>query len=901
LQTKLKIEKSKFKARQSGKSSLIYLFSSGFFILLLCISNIAFTQSTITGRVQTKEEQPISSASVTISDSINGNILAFAISGAKGEYQIDVSSPLKDLVLQVRAFNYAFESRTIPNKTAEYNFTLTPKPTELPNVIVKPPPISKRGDTLNYLVSEFADQKDRSIADVLNKMPGIEVQGDGRVLYQGKPIQKFYIEGMDLLEGKYNLANQNLPHASVSSVQVLENHQPIRILDSLVPTDRASLNIKLKNNITITGSGRAGIGTAPLLWDAAITPMLFRKQTQFIGSYQANNTGNDVSRQLKNLTLENLMEQMDNQTSASQTLRLIDAASPPVSSNRYLDNNVHLLTGNLLTKLNKNLELRINSSYLNDAQKRAGDATTIYFTPQGEVALTEAITNRYFTNELNNQFTLQQNTPKGFFKNMLTVNLHQNSGRGNIYNMADSIGQMLATPMRQVSNQLRWITPIGKQLISLYSLLHYDNLPHRLSITPGSFANLLNSGEAFTLLQQEFGQQHFNTHHYAELTKGLKKWTITPRVGINTTSQTTESQATIDKILAPANARNNITANYTRPYAKASLIYKVPGLDVNFSLPVSGHFFGLKDAVKDSNANQQFVTFDPNVYANYTLNAFWRVTAMAARQNSFSNFNQIFTGLVTDNYRSIRINNLPIAQSRSTMASTGLFFRNPIKSVFSHLTYQFYQTLNPFIIENIINPDGSRQMVVIPQPNKANIHNMQVKASKYITNIKTTFTLGAELSHNQSNQIIDGLLTKSINRSVKPNAKINTRIGTVFAYEYQVDYTLATNELKGKQSNRFNMLTQSLQLHLYPAKNHYIGLMGEHFYNYAVGEKTNIVYPDITYRYTISKKRIDLQLSAMNLLNERTYITTRFNDFYFYQSNFQIRPRQLLASVKFQF
>jgi hypothetical protein len=77
---------------------------------------------------------------------------------------------------------------------------------------------------------------------------------------------------MDLLEGKYNLANQNLPHASVSSVQVLENHQPIRILDSLVPTDRASLNIKLKNNITVTGSGRAGMGTSPLLWDAGIYP-----------------------------------------------------------------------------------------------------------------------------------------------------------------------------------------------------------------------------------------------------------------------------------------------------------------------------------------------------------------------------------------------------------------------------------------------------------------------------------------------------------------------------------------------------------------------------------------------------------------------------------------------------
>ena len=70
--------------------------------------------------------------------------------------------------MQVRAFNYATETRTIPNQSAEYNFTLTPKPIELPNVLVKPPPVQKRGDTINYAISAFADQEDRSVADVVS-------------------------------------------------------------------------------------------------------------------------------------------------------------------------------------------------------------------------------------------------------------------------------------------------------------------------------------------------------------------------------------------------------------------------------------------------------------------------------------------------------------------------------------------------------------------------------------------------------------------------------------------------------------------------------------------------------------------------------------------------------------
>jgi hypothetical protein len=66
------------------------------------------------------------------------------------------------------------------------------------------------------MVNSFSKEQDRSIGDVLKRMPGIEVP-DGKILYQGKAINKYYIEGLDLLEGKYNLANDNLPYQEVSS------------------------------------------------------------------------------------------------------------------------------------------------------------------------------------------------------------------------------------------------------------------------------------------------------------------------------------------------------------------------------------------------------------------------------------------------------------------------------------------------------------------------------------------------------------------------------------------------------------------------------------------------------------------------------------------------------------
>jgi hypothetical protein len=118
-------------------------------------------------------------------------------------------------------------------------------------------------------------------------MPGIEVLPDGKILYQGK-VNKYYIEGLDLLEGKYNLANDNLPYQEVSQVQILENHQPIKTLDSLQFSDRTALNIKLKNTYTFTGQARLEVVLAryfgmPILSDA------FSKR-QMLTTYQTNNT-----------------------------------------------------------------------------------------------------------------------------------------------------------------------------------------------------------------------------------------------------------------------------------------------------------------------------------------------------------------------------------------------------------------------------------------------------------------------------------------------------------------------------------------------------------------------------------------------------------------------------------
>ena len=90
---------------------------------------------------------------------------------------------------------------------------------------------------------------DRSIEDVIKKLPGIEVSETGVISYDGEPINNFYIEGLNLMGGNYAVASQNIKPQDVAAVSVYERHQPKKALKNVVESKSAALNLKLKKGV----------------------------------------------------------------------------------------------------------------------------------------------------------------------------------------------------------------------------------------------------------------------------------------------------------------------------------------------------------------------------------------------------------------------------------------------------------------------------------------------------------------------------------------------------------------------------------------------------------------------------------------------------------------------------
>jgi hypothetical protein len=197
-------------------------------ILLLC-SSVAAQQVNISGAVRYKDTgEPAAGSNVLLFSKDGKSLLSYSSANSSGNYSVNYSGNRDSLLLKITGFNIKTVERRIKNISQKIDFTVSAQALKLDDVVVKPKAITRRSDTLSYNVSAYRDSMDFAIADVMKKMPGITVKSSGEVLYNGKSISKFYIEGMDMMGSKYGLAVNNIPSKDVAAVQVLENHQPIK-------------------------------------------------------------------------------------------------------------------------------------------------------------------------------------------------------------------------------------------------------------------------------------------------------------------------------------------------------------------------------------------------------------------------------------------------------------------------------------------------------------------------------------------------------------------------------------------------------------------------------------------------------------------------------------------------
>ena len=251
--------------------------------------------------------------------------------------------------------------------------------TKLPEVTVRLKPVEQVGDTIKYNVSAFQGKDDHYLEDVLKKMPGIQVSPNGTILYKGETINQFNIEGQNLLGNRYSQATRNLPVEAISQVQVMENDQPIRALKSTVPSDRATLNIKLKSGYKMRPFGEleggAGYGE-DATWNNHLSVINIAAKNQLLLTAKMNNTGEDlsgnaVSNNINVSDLEGYVALPRNSVNAMENI------FSPIPQQRYLKNKSYSVGFNHMHRVGRYGGLRTNIDLYSTASRTGGTAAPI--------------------------------------------------------------------------------------------------------------------------------------------------------------------------------------------------------------------------------------------------------------------------------------------------------------------------------------------------------------------------------------------------------------------------------------------------------------------------------------------------------------------------------------------
>lgn len=203
-----------------------------------------FSQTIVTGKVMAVSRNSLPDITVVLMNSVDSVIIDHCLTDEKGEYRLSSKGTTDTyLLISISSFDIKRQTKKIENRSQTVNFVAEEGSIALEEVVVKAKKMWGKKDTINYRVSVFKDKSDLVIGDVLKRMPGIDVKESGQITYKGKPINKFYIENLDMLEGRYGIATNNISASDIATVQVLENHQPIKALEKTSFSNDAAINL----------------------------------------------------------------------------------------------------------------------------------------------------------------------------------------------------------------------------------------------------------------------------------------------------------------------------------------------------------------------------------------------------------------------------------------------------------------------------------------------------------------------------------------------------------------------------------------------------------------------------------------------------------------------------------
>ena len=855
-----------------------------------------YSQITISGKVTDIEGEPLP-ALVTIetAEGMDG----FCIAGNDGSYTISFEPTTAEYIIKASLLGFDPIEKSIAAENQTVDFLMTEGSIELKEVVVVPDKITQRGDTLNYTVGAYKGGADRVIGDVIKKMPGLEVSESGQIAFNGKTVKNFYVEDMVLLQGRYGIATNNISAGDVATVQVYQNHQPIKALTDWNPSDEVTINLKLKPSAkgTFSLNGMAGIGYKPLMWATEAVGMYFGRKGQNITTYKGNNCGDNIKSEYANMSGDGPMTFLN-----KAPLSIVTPGSPGVAQKRYLQNRSNTISSNTIIKTDSMSSLNIGVTYLDDILKKEGNEITEQYLPDGSYRnITQKVTSRSHTHDLSGSIRFNRNTPKTYIDNTLHINAGWdketalNRTTADFMEYAADITQKLDNPSFSIDDKMALIRTSDKNKSEFYITAGWNHRPQSLEVSPASVFN------------QESGNGIVSQSYTTDDFKGSVSTNFARRIGNVSLNGLIYGQIDIESVKSDLDGLDKITDainDYRFGQGEAGIelrpFYSVGNIYFELGLPVcySGQWAcDLLDRSRDR--NWHYINFAPSLKMTYSLGKSWwglSTHTYLMRNNS----ERIVAGAVMTDYLTLREFRTDRTLSDRVWYSTAEYhYTNALRQIFANASASWIRdssnTLTGYEYDGLQTVRNTYDV-----PNVSNSWQVTANFSKGIPFLDSTLKINGVFSKSSNRQIIDiqpldySSLYWSANMmyAVAPTPWF----GGALAVAYGESLAYAAHNRDNASASR--QYTGRLDLNFFPMRTLVLNIGIEDNYTNLTANSRNAWFGDVKVKY--KKGRFDWELEFNNIFNRKTYTKVRYSNMDLYQSTYMLRPRNVMLKVRFK-
>ncbi len=269
----------------------------------LCFTSLITSAQSITGKVSdTATKKGVSNAVVALLTTGDSVLYKFTRTGKEGNFEISHTKPGNYILLVTHPyFADLIDDVNIPSTGMQFNnLALTSKAKLLQEIIVKSGTAMRiKGDTTIFTADSFKVSANANVEELLKKLPGIQIDKDGKIKAMGETVEKVLVDGEEFFGDDPGMAVKNLRADAVKEVQVYDKKSDQAEFTGIDDgKTKKTINLKLKDDRKHGYFGKAELAGGLQkkmndLYNNNILLSAFKGKRKLAGYFLNGNTGQD--------------------------------------------------------------------------------------------------------------------------------------------------------------------------------------------------------------------------------------------------------------------------------------------------------------------------------------------------------------------------------------------------------------------------------------------------------------------------------------------------------------------------------------------------------------------------------------------------------------------------------